>query len=78
MVAPERELSKRSDPVLAEMKILRWITRALAVLSLCLALGTWILDWTLAGILTFCLLVGSSLSLLREHLEKRQRGMTPD
>ena len=78
MVAPEREPSKRSDPVLAEMKILRWITRALAVLSLCLALGTWILDWNLAGILTFCLLVGSSLSLLKKHLKKRQKGMTPD
>ena len=59
--------------MLAAMSFLRWITRALAVLSLCLALGTWILDWNLAGILTFCLLVGSSLSLLREHLEKRDK-----
>jgi len=65
--------TKRSDLVLAAMSFLRWITRALAVLSLCLALGIWILDWNLAGILTFCLLVGGSLSLLREHLEKRDK-----
>lgn len=65
--------TKRSDLVLAAMSFLRWITRALAVLSLCLALGIWILDWNLAGILTFCLLVGGSLFLLREHLEKRDK-----
>jgi len=55
------------------MSFLRWITRALAVLSLCLALGIWILDWKLVGILIFCLLAGGSLSLLREHLEKRDK-----
>jgi hypothetical protein len=55
------------------MSFLRWITRALAVLSLCLALGIWILDWNLVGILIFCLLAGGSLSLLREHLEKRDK-----
>jgi len=57
----------------AAMSFLRWITRALAVLSLCLALGIWILDWNLVGILIFCLLAGGSLSLLREHLEKRDK-----
>lgn len=54
----------------AAMSFLHWITRALAILSLCLALGIWILDWNLVGILIFCLLAGGSLSLLREHLEK--------
>ena len=57
----------------AAMSFLHWITRALAILSLCLALGIWILDWNLVGILIFCLLAGGSLSLLREHLEKRDK-----